>query len=169
MSTRLPVVSARPPAALRAEPLARGPRVDVARTLLCVVGTGASADAAPVRVARALIAQLASRGRPVAALVTRADNGGDGGLAALREAGAQPAIALASAQLPEAARAALDALHPEAIAVGVGAELAARLRPALTIQVGRAGPEAAACDADLELRADAEAVASEIGAWLARR
>jgi hypothetical protein len=116
-----------------------------------------------------LIAQLASHGRPVAALVARGDNVSDGGLSALREAGAQSAIALPSAQLPEAALAALDALHPETIAVGVGAELAARLRAALTIQVGRAGPETADSEADLDLRADAEAVASEIGAWLAQR
>lgn len=168
MSTRLPVVSTRPSLA-RAESVARGPRVEVARTLLCVVGGGASADAAPLRVACALIGQLASRGRSVAVLGTFRGRGGESALAALRGAGAQPAIALASAQLPQAALEVLDALHPETIAIGVGAELAARVRATLTIQVGRAGSEVSGSNVDLELRADAEAVASEIGAWLAQR
>jgi hypothetical protein len=170
VSTRLPVVSART-AASRPKPFARVPRSAVSRTLLCVTGSGddATAHAAALRVGRALVAQVARGGRPVAALLVRDDGGTDGAVAALREAGAQPVVALESARLPEAALAALDALDPEAIAIGIGAELAAHLQAALTIQVGRTGAGTSASSADLELHAEAEAVASEIGAWLAQR
>jgi hypothetical protein len=169
VSTRLPLVSERP--VLRAESIARGPRSAVSRTLVCVTGSGdgASAHAAALRVAAVLIAQLASRGRPVAALVVRGDGGGDATVAVLHEAGARPVVALQSARLPGDALDALRALAPEAIAIGVGYELAARLQAALTIQVGRAGGGASAASVELELHAEAEAVASEIGAWLAQR
>ena len=168
MSTRLPVVSARTAAP---RPFARGPRSAVSRTLLCVTGSGdrSTAHAAALRVARALVARVARGGRPVAALLVRDDGGGDGAVAALREAGAQSLVALERARLPEAALAALDALDPETIAIGIGAELAAHLQAALTIHVGRADAGTSASSADVELHADAEAVASEIGAWLAQR
>jgi hypothetical protein len=170
VSTRLPVVSERS-AAPRPEPIARGPRSPVSRTLLCVTGSddGSTARAAALRVARALIAQVASGGRSIAALLVHDDGGAAGAVAALRQAGAQQVIALDSARLPQAALDELDALDPEAIAIGVGPELPARLQTALTIQVGRASAVAAVAIADLELHADAEAVASEIGAWLAQR
>ena len=170
MTTRLPVVSARP-AAPRAEPIAHGQRTAVSRPLLCVTGSGdgSTADAAALRVARVLIAQVAARGRQVAGLVARDDGGGEGAVAALRDAGAQPVIALESARSPGAALDALDALAPDAIAIAVGSELAARLQATLTIRIGRAPVAASASSAELELHVDAEAVASEIGAWLAQR
>jgi hypothetical protein len=174
VSVRLKVVSARPALDGIAPAATAVPRTRAAvpRHLLCVVSAGVGAQAS-LRFACALVAEVVRHGRAVTVLVTRGDAfATEGAARELRAAGAHGVAQLASADLPEAALGALDALEPHALAVALGAELATHLGALLTIRVGRDASVSGLAPlhpVDLELFADAEAVASEIGAWVARR
>jgi hypothetical protein len=134
-----------------------------------VVSAGAAPQAA-LRFACALLAAVVRHGRAVTVLVARGDAlATEGAVRELRAAGAHGVVQLASADLPQAALDALDALERDALAVALGPELAAQLGALLTIRVGRDASAPALHPVDLELFVEAEAVASEIGAWVSRR
>ena len=171
MSLRLPLVSQGPTRPRVAGEPTR-PRVAVSHTLLCVAGAGGAEDAA-LRCARGLVAALARHGRAPHVLLESAATGPARERPAheLQAAGARSVLVLPCAELPDAALGALAAIEPQVPAIGVGAELAATLGALLTIRVGRGAPAAGPQPFDLEIQdpAEAAAIASEIGAWLAGR
>jgi hypothetical protein len=172
VSVRLKVVPARPSPAGIAQAATAVPRTRTAvpRRLLCVVSAGAAAQAS-LRFACVLVAEVVRHRRAVTVLVTRGDAfATEGAARELRAAGALDVVQLSAADLPAAALSALDAREPHALAVALGGELAAQLGALLTIRIGRdASAPPPLHPVDLELFAEAEAVASEIGAWISRR
>jgi hypothetical protein len=152
------------PSAHRA-PAERGSeRVAANRVLVCVIDEAAPEQA--LRFACGVLERARAHGRATAALLGD-DVAHAGAGQRLRALGASVSV-LMTRELPNAALDALSELPHDAVAVALGASLAACMRGALTVRAGASRASAlAGVECDLEFAHDDGVLATLIGDWIA--
>jgi hypothetical protein len=184
MKARLPVLSQRPepssrgtaPAQRATDPGAEVERVTAGRILVCV--SDVDAPELALRFAVRLIEALRTRGRDVAVAWVAGDGEVPAGSAhRIRQLGIDALFVLNEGALPEAALSGFAALPNDCFVVALGARIAARFAPLLSVRLSKTlplkahaasdGSPSGAAKIDLELGPSMEGAATLIGDWLA--